>query len=214
MAPLPGGRRLGGPDRATAASLAGPAPTPGGGRLGRASLRAGPSCGDADLDKRKLVERRVEGERILMATVDALGKDADLLAAGEREAIDATVEALLSEASEEEEDALDKAFDMQMSSRLGCQARVLRDGLIEVAIARESVEAYYNEHPGVARTRPRPGRQRAATRPLWTGHAAHRTARRKLRWPAPMASARRGGCRGRNSPDTAQSRRRSRSRTG
>ncbi len=50
-------------------------------------------------------------------------------------------EGLLSEASEEEEDALDKAFDVQTSSRLGCQARVARDGLIEVSIARESATA-------------------------------------------------------------------------
>jgi len=57
-------------------------------------------------------------------------------------------ERLLSEAAEEEEDALDKAFDVQMSSRLGCQATVARDGVIEVEIARESVEAYFNEHPG------------------------------------------------------------------
>lgn len=53
----------------------------------------------------------------------------------------------LSEASEEEEDILDKAFDVRMTSRLGCQAKIERDGEITVRISRESLEAYYNEHP-------------------------------------------------------------------
>ena len=54
---------------------------------------------------------------------------------------------LLSEAEEEEEDILDKAFDVQMTSRLGCQAKLLRDGLVAVRISKESLEAFYNEHP-------------------------------------------------------------------
>jgi ferredoxin len=56
---------------------------------------------------------------------------------------------LLSEAEEDEEDILDKAFDVRASSRLGCQARVLRDGDIEAEITRESLDAFYNEHPQV-----------------------------------------------------------------
>lgn len=59
---------------------------------------------------------------------------------------------LLSPASEDEEDILDKAFDVQMSSRLGCQAKLRRDGFVAVRISKESLEAYYNEHP--AETRP------------------------------------------------------------
>lgn len=55
---------------------------------------------------------------------------------------------LLSLASEKEEDILDKAFDVRMTSRLGCQAKVQRgDGLIVVRISRESLSAYANEHP-------------------------------------------------------------------
>jgi ferredoxin, 2Fe-2S len=54
---------------------------------------------------------------------------------------------LLSEAEEDEEDILDKAFDVRLNSRLGCQARILRDGEIECEITRESLDAYYNEHP-------------------------------------------------------------------
>jgi 2Fe-2S ferredoxin len=54
---------------------------------------------------------------------------------------------LLGEQSEEEADMLDKAFDVRASSRLGCQSRILRDGVIEVEITPESLEAYENEHP-------------------------------------------------------------------
>lgn len=56
---------------------------------------------------------------------------------------------LLSEAEEEEEDILDKAFDVQMESRLGCQATIAREGEIHCTITRESLDAFYNEHPNV-----------------------------------------------------------------
>lgn len=55
--------------------------------------------------------------------------------------------ALLSEAEEEEEDILDKAFDVRATSRLGCQARIEREGDVLVEITRESLQAYENEHP-------------------------------------------------------------------
>lgn len=55
---------------------------------------------------------------------------------------------LLSSAEEDEEDILDKAFDVRMNSRLGCQAVIERAGDLEVEISRESLDAYYNEHPG------------------------------------------------------------------
>lgn len=58
---------------------------------------------------------------------------------------------LLSPAEEDEEDILDKAFDVRMNSRLGCQAKIQRDGLIELRISKESLDAYYNEHPNVKR---------------------------------------------------------------
>jgi ferredoxin, 2Fe-2S len=54
---------------------------------------------------------------------------------------------LLSPASENEEDILDKAFDVRINSRLGCQAKVLRPGTIVVRISQESLKAYENEHP-------------------------------------------------------------------
>lgn len=54
---------------------------------------------------------------------------------------------LLTEPEEEEEDILDKAFDVQATSRLGCQARIQKEGLIECEITRESLDAFFNEHP-------------------------------------------------------------------
>jgi ferredoxin len=54
---------------------------------------------------------------------------------------------LLAEASDDEEDILDKAFDVQITSRLGCQAKIEQDGDLVVEITRESLDAYYNEHP-------------------------------------------------------------------
>ena len=60
-------------------------------------------------------------------------------------------EDLLSEAEEDEEDILDKAFDVRMNSRLGCQAKVSENGTVAVKISKESLDAYYNEHPDVPR---------------------------------------------------------------
>ena len=53
---------------------------------------------------------------------------------------------LLSE-QEEEEDMLDKAFDVRSTSRLGCQSKIMKEGHVEVEITRESIEAFENEHP-------------------------------------------------------------------
>jgi 2Fe-2S ferredoxin len=58
---------------------------------------------------------------------------------------------LLSEAEEGEEDILDKAFDVRMNSRLGCQAKLRKDGVVELKISKESLDAFYNEHPDVPR---------------------------------------------------------------
>ena len=54
---------------------------------------------------------------------------------------------LLSEQEDEEADILDKAFDVRATSRLGCQSKIERAGVVEVEITRESLEAYENEHP-------------------------------------------------------------------
>ena len=52
----------------------------------------------------------------------------------------------LSEQSEQEEDILDKAFDVRPSSRLGCQSKVDDEDVI-VEITPESRKAYFDEHP-------------------------------------------------------------------
>lgn len=63
---------------------------------------------------------------------------------------------ILTPAEEDEEDILDKAFDVKATSRLGCQAKIEKDGAITCEITRESLDAYYNEHPNV----PDPRKQR------------------------------------------------------
>ncbi|MCX7807657.1 MAG: (2Fe-2S)-binding protein, partial [Deltaproteobacteria bacterium] len=50
-----------------------------------------------------------------------------------------------SEISDEEFDVLDKAFDVRSNSRLGCQAKVYGDVVVE--ISQESFEAFLDEHP-------------------------------------------------------------------
>lgn len=54
---------------------------------------------------------------------------------------------LLSEPEDDEADILDKAFDVRATSRLGCQSKIIRDGVLEIEITRESIQAYENEHP-------------------------------------------------------------------
>jgi ferredoxin, 2Fe-2S len=53
-----------------------------------------------------------------------------------------------SEAEDEEQDILDKAFDVRMESRLGCQAKI--EGDIDVIISEESFQAFLDEHPNLA----------------------------------------------------------------
>lgn len=52
----------------------------------------------------------------------------------------------LSEMSDDENDILDKAFDVRATSRLGCQAKV-GEADLEVEITRESRQAFCDEHP-------------------------------------------------------------------
>lgn len=57
---------------------------------------------------------------------------------------------LLSEADEDEEDTIEKGFDVRANSRLACQVKVVKEGLVELEISRESREAFFNEHPDAA----------------------------------------------------------------
>lgn len=52
----------------------------------------------------------------------------------------------LVEAEDDEQDILDKAFDVKWNSRLGCQAEVT-DEDVEVVITDESLQAWYDENP-------------------------------------------------------------------
>jgi ferredoxin, 2Fe-2S len=52
----------------------------------------------------------------------------------------------LADKEEDEEDILDKAFDVRATSRLGCQARV-GEADLHCEISRESRQAFYDEHP-------------------------------------------------------------------
>lgn len=61
--------------------------------------------------------------------------------------------ALLAEMEDEENDILDKAFAVEATSRLGCQARLAREGEVDVEITRESYDTWYNEHPDERRAR-------------------------------------------------------------
>ena len=55
----------------------------------------------------------------------------------------------LAPASDREEDILDKAFDVRPNSRLGCQAKILRDTTVVVETSRESRQAFLDEHPEI-----------------------------------------------------------------
>ena len=56
----------------------------------------------------------------------------------------------LSDASDREEDILDKAFDVKAMSRLGCQSKIANeDATIVIEISRESRQAFLDEHPEI-----------------------------------------------------------------
>jgi 2Fe-2S ferredoxin len=55
----------------------------------------------------------------------------------------------LSPPSEREEDIMDKAFDVQANSRLGCQSQLCEDRNYVVVITRESRQAFLDEHPEI-----------------------------------------------------------------
>jgi ferredoxin, 2Fe-2S len=55
----------------------------------------------------------------------------------------------LSPQSEREEDIMDKAFDVQATSRLGCQSQLKDERTYVVEITRESRQAFLDEHPEI-----------------------------------------------------------------
>jgi 2Fe-2S ferredoxin len=53
----------------------------------------------------------------------------------------------LSEMEQEEEDILDKAFDVRRNSRLACQARLRAERACVVTISSASRQTFFDEHP-------------------------------------------------------------------
>ena len=116
--------------------------------------------GEEDLEKRRLAEARVEGERIRLATMKALEADGDLLEGGEKEAIEAALtalaEALRGEKAslvqtriEELDDATHAWAGRRMNRAIAkaIEGKVVDDVEASVAHAK-GVEAHLAEHGG------------------------------------------------------------------
>jgi 2Fe-2S ferredoxin len=56
----------------------------------------------------------------------------------------------LEEMSDKEADRLDRAFDVKLNSRLGCQAEVNKKDLT-IQISEESLKAFFDENPDIRR---------------------------------------------------------------
>lgn len=54
----------------------------------------------------------------------------------------------LEEMSDKESDRLDRAFDVKLNSRLGCQAEVNKKDLV-IQITEESLKAFFDENPDI-----------------------------------------------------------------
>ncbi|XXT17781.1 Fe-S protein assembly chaperone HscA [Sorangium sp. So ce429] len=118
--------------------------------------------GEEDLIRRRLVEARVEGERVAMATRKALAADADLLGPGERVAIEGALSALdaairgdkpgLIQARTEALDEATRAWAGRRMDRAVARAiagKQVEDVEATVAAAR-GVDAHLAEHAGNA----------------------------------------------------------------
>ncbi|WP_437481423.1 Fe-S protein assembly chaperone HscA [Sorangium sp. So ce1014] len=116
--------------------------------------------GEEDLLKRRLVEARVEGERVAMATRKALAADADLLEPGERVAIEGALSALDAAIRgdrpgliQARTDALDEATRAWAGRRMdravakAIAGKQVEDVEAKVAAAR-GVDAHLAEHRG------------------------------------------------------------------
>ena len=116
--------------------------------------------GEEDLEKRRLAEARVEGERIRLATMKALEADGDLLEGGEKEAIEAALTALaealrgenaslVQSRIEELDDATHEWAGRRMNRAIAkaIEGKVVDDVEASVAHAK-GVEAHLAEHGG------------------------------------------------------------------
>lgn len=116
--------------------------------------------GEEDLQKRRMAEARVEGERIRLATMKAIEADGDLLEAGEKEAIEAVLAALadalrgdnaslVQSRIEELDDATHGWAGRRMNRAIAkaIEGKVVDDVEASVAHAK-GVEAHLAEHGG------------------------------------------------------------------
>jgi molecular chaperone HscA len=116
--------------------------------------------GEEDLANRRLIEERVEAERILSATTKALAADADLLEPGERERVDEAVSALRAAVGSTKPaaiharvEALDQATHAWAGQRMdraiarAIAGKQVRDVETDVAAAR-GVDAHVAAHHG------------------------------------------------------------------
>lgn len=55
----------------------------------------------------------------------------------------------LEEMEDKEEDRLDLAFDVRLTSRLGCQTKIPEDEDLVVDISEESLKAFFDENPAI-----------------------------------------------------------------
>jgi molecular chaperone HscA len=95
--------------------------------------------GEEDFERRKIVERRVEGERILKATDKALARDADLLEPAERAGVEAAM-AALREALAGDSAALMLTRSEELDDATKAWAGRRMDRAIQAAIAGKAVD--------------------------------------------------------------------------
>jgi molecular chaperone HscA len=94
---------------------------------------------DADMKARALVEARVDGDRMLLATESALAADGDLLSAAERAEIDALM-AAVSSARSLEEAALIEAATQTLAKGTEAFAALRMNRGIQKALAGKNIE--------------------------------------------------------------------------
>ena len=102
-------------------------------------LQEGFAHADADMQARRLAEARVEAQRMVLATASALAADGVLLEPGERDGIEALVQAVRTAADTEDASAIDAAVEALARGTEGfAAARMNRS--IRAALAGRKVE--------------------------------------------------------------------------
>ncbi len=103
-------------------------------------LKDGFATAEADMQARALVEARVDGDRLLIATHSALDADGDVLSAEERSAIDALMEALRATLTSDSAATIENASEALAKGTEAFAAERMNRG-IRVALAGKNVQA-------------------------------------------------------------------------